>query len=126
MIRFLADQDVYQVTVNFLKQLGHDVIRAAEVVLANAKDEEILSWAHEDGRILLTRDKDFGALVFLSNVESSGVVLLRIDPLTITAVHAELKLFLQKHAKLNFQNIFCVVEPGLHRIRFARNKAELN
>lgn len=32
-MRFLSDQDVWQVTVNFLRALGHEVQRAADVGL---------------------------------------------------------------------------------------------
>ena len=33
-MRFLIDQDIYQVTADFLRELGHDVIRAKLEALA--------------------------------------------------------------------------------------------
>ena len=50
-MRFLADQDVYAVTIRFLSNLGHDVVRAAQLGLAQAEDPELLRMAHAQGRI---------------------------------------------------------------------------
>jgi len=36
-MKFLADQDVYAVTNNFLSGLGHDVVRAAQLGFAQAE-----------------------------------------------------------------------------------------
>ena len=41
-MKFLADQDVYAVTIAFLSGLGRDVVRAAQVGLARAEDTELL------------------------------------------------------------------------------------
>lgn len=64
-MRFLCDHDVYAVTSGFLAQLGHDVALAADLGLAQAEDAELLRMAREDSRIFVTRDRDFGALVFV-------------------------------------------------------------
>jgi predicted nuclease of predicted toxin-antitoxin system len=64
-MRFLTDQDVYRVTLELLRQLHHDVLTAAELRMSRASDEELLREALRRGCLFLTRDKDFGALVFL-------------------------------------------------------------
>lgn len=61
-MRFLADQDVYAITIAFLSGLGHDVVRAAQFGLAQAGDADLLRVAHEQGRVFVTRDRDFGAI----------------------------------------------------------------
>lgn len=61
-MKFLADQDVYASTVRFVSGLGHDVVTAGQLGLAQAEDSELLRIAHEQGRIFLTRDRNFGAL----------------------------------------------------------------
>lgn len=116
-MKFLADQDVYQPTVNFLRAIGHDVVCVREIGMARASDEEILKQAHREQRILLTRDKDFGALVFLRMQEHSGVILLRTNPTTVDSVHQELARLLQTHAGEDLHRAFVTVEPGWHRIR---------
>jgi predicted nuclease of predicted toxin-antitoxin system len=80
-VRFLADQDVYAGTIRFLSVLGHEVVPAARLGLARAPDADLLRVAHEQQRIFLTRDRDFGALVFARGGES-GVIYLRMLPST--------------------------------------------
>jgi len=121
-MRFLTDQDVYQSTVEFLRKLGHDVVRAKDLGLARASDEDLLEQACEAQRILVTRDKGFGALVFLWWKEHSGVILLRMEPSTVEEVHHELAKLLEVHSEAELRSRFIVVEPGRHRIRLARRE----
>ncbi len=67
-MKFLLDQDVYASTARFLIELGHNVVPAAQIGLSRADDEELLKVAQEQGRILITRDRDFGDLVFMKIV----------------------------------------------------------
>ena len=46
---------------------------------AGAIDDEILSNAYKEERILITEDKDFGELVYRFKKPTHGIVLLRID-----------------------------------------------
>jgi predicted nuclease of predicted toxin-antitoxin system len=115
-VRFLLDQDVYALTARFLRELGHDVVTAAELGLARAPDTALLARAGQEGRLFVTRDKDFGGLVFVGHL-GKGVIFLRIGPSTIQATHAELKSILQTHTESELAGAFIVVEPGRHRFR---------
>jgi predicted nuclease of predicted toxin-antitoxin system len=115
-MKFLADQDVYATTIRFLTQLGHDVVPAAQLGLAQADDTELLRVAQEQERIFVTRDRDFGGLVFVQG-GGSGVVYLRILPSTQGTVHAELERVLSLYGEQELRESFVVVEPGRHRIR---------
>ncbi len=64
-MRLLADQDVYAATIQFLQGLGHDVVPVAQIGLAQADDADLLRIAGQQGRIFVTRDRDFGGLVFV-------------------------------------------------------------
>ena len=115
-MNFLADQDVYAATTKFLRGFGHDVVTAAELGLSQAEDTELLRVAREQDRLLLTRDRDFGGLVFIHG-RGPGVVYLRILPATQNAVHAELERVLAAHSQHSLSESFVVVEPGRHRLR---------
>ena len=58
-MKFLLDQDVYATTVRFLSNSGYDIVLVAQIRLARADDEVLLRVAHEQGRILITRDQRF-------------------------------------------------------------------
>lgn len=115
-MRFLADQDVYALTINFLRGLGNDVVTAAQLGMAQAEDAELLRLAQQQARTFVTRDRDFGALVFVQG-SGPGVIYLRILPSTQDAVHAELARVLALYSEQELQASFVVIEPGRHRIR---------
>jgi hypothetical protein len=46
-----------------LRAWGHDVITARELAMQRASDEELLIEAQQTSCLLVTRDKDYGALV---------------------------------------------------------------
>ena len=115
-MKFLADQDVYATTIGFLSGLGHDVVPAAQLGMAQAEDAELLRVAHEQGRIFVTRDRDFGALVFVQG-SGPGVIYLRMLQSTQNAVHAKFERVLTLYSEQELQASFVVIEPGRHRIR---------
>ncbi len=115
-MKFLLDQDVYAVTARFLRGLGHDVVPVAQIGLAQADDEDLLRTAQEQGRLFVTRDRDFGSLVFVKAL-GGGVLYLRIFPSTQNAVHNELERVLNTYPEDELIKGFVVVEPGGHRFR---------
>jgi predicted nuclease of predicted toxin-antitoxin system len=115
-VRFLLDQDVYAVTARFLTESGHDVLIVAEIGLSQASDEEILRTAQDRSRILVTRDRDYGNLVFVKKF-GAGVIYLRIFPTTVNVVHCELARIVQIYSEIELSRGFVVVEPDGHRFR---------
>ena len=56
-MKFLLDQDVYALTEGFLRELGYDVVTAAELGLSRSTDSDLLKTAGEQKRIFVTRDR---------------------------------------------------------------------
>ena len=115
-MKFLVDQDVYALSTRFLRGLGHNVTTAAEVGLSRAADTVLLGRASQEGRIFVTRDKDFGGLVFVEHL-GKGVILLRTSPSTLHGTHEELGRVLETYSETELATAFVVVEPGQHRFR---------
>jgi len=115
-MKFLTDQDVYAATSRFLSGLGHDVVTAAQLGLAQAEDATLLRKAQDQGRIFVTRDRDFGGLVFVQG-SGAGVIYLRLSIATQNAVHGELERVLTLYSEQALLDSFVVIEPGRHRIR---------
>ncbi len=115
-MRFLLDEDVYGLTACFLKQLGYNVVCVSEIGYSQAADLELVNIAQKQDRILITRDRDFGELVFVRNLKV-GVIYLRILPSTLSEGHKELKTVLTSYSEDELKMSFIVVEPGRHRIR---------
>lgn len=76
-MKFLIDESVEYRVVEFLRNLGHDVVAVTEEK-PSMQDGNVLSLAHRTQRVLVTNDKDFGTLVFHDHRPHSGIILLRL------------------------------------------------
>jgi predicted nuclease of predicted toxin-antitoxin system len=114
-MKFLADEGVDRLIVNGLRELGFDVYYVIEEV-RSLDDDVLLEIALNESRILITRDKDFGELVFRLNKAHAGVILIRLEGYT-TRERADTvcPLILQYQDQL--PNAFTVIQKGIIRIR---------
>ena len=76
-MNLIADENVDAAMVRWLREQGHDVVWASEV-FASEPDVGLLALANSSSRILLTRDLDFGELVYRERRISCGIILLRV------------------------------------------------
>jgi predicted nuclease of predicted toxin-antitoxin system len=58
-----------------LRALGHDVAEARHSA-TDPGDEALLTWAFDEDRVLVTMDKDFGALIYLGGASHAGLIRL--------------------------------------------------
>jgi predicted nuclease of predicted toxin-antitoxin system len=89
---------------------------ARELGLSQSLDLDLLEKAKDEQRIFISRDRDFGGLVFLER-KGCGVIYLRITPATVNAVHQELENVLNRYTEDQLRKAFTVIEPGRHRFR---------
>ena len=80
-MNLLLDMNLSPVLARLLSSHGHDVVHWSEVGDYRATDVTILAWASEQGRVLVTHDLDFGAV--LADTEASGpsVIQIRVQDL---------------------------------------------
>lgn len=115
-MKLLLDQDVYEVTARYLVEIGHDVLKVSELGMARAEDEENLRKALELDRIFVTRDRDYGNLVFVRRMRI-GVLYLRMLSSNRDSVHLELNRVIDEYTEDELKSAFVVVEAGRHRFR---------
>ncbi|MBL8896251.1 MAG: DUF5615 family PIN-like protein [Planctomycetes bacterium] len=78
MLRLLANENVPAPVVVELGRRGHDVAWIVETQFG-AADPRVLDRSCTEDRLLLTFDKDFGDLVYRSNLRAPrGVILVRV------------------------------------------------
>ncbi|MGK7904061.1 MAG: DUF5615 family PIN-like protein [Hormoscilla sp.] len=123
-MRLLLDQNIYAVTARLLIDAGHDVILVAQLGLSQASDEEILTTAREQNRIMVTGDRDYGNLVFVKAIVS-GVIYLRISPANINAIGSQLELILQTYPEVELAQSFVIVEPSRVATKFPKTYTSL-
>jgi len=77
-LRLLADMNISPKTVALLRERGWDIVRVPELLPLDASDEQVLERARADGRVVVTQDLDFSALLALSGEDCPSLVTLRL------------------------------------------------
>ena len=65
-MKFLLDMGLSQTTAKFLRQQGHDAVHLRDEELQCLPDDDIISKARAEERVVLTHDLDFGRIMALS------------------------------------------------------------
>ena len=114
-MKFLLDECCDASLVQDLRTSGHDVIYAIES-LRGANDEEILTRAFSDDRILITEDKDFGEIAYRLRRPTRGIILLRFDVSERFEKIPRLRALIGQEQE-NLYHKFIVLESDKTRIR---------
>ncbi len=117
-LRFLADESCDFGVVQVLRANGYDVVALTEIT-SRTVDSEVIAQGYNEKRILRTEDKDFGQLVFASQADSAGVILIRYLGNARKLLHEAIIKLVQEQGT-EIQNAFVVMQPG--QIRMRRNK----
>ena len=118
-MKFLIDvcagsQDMRQA----LAELGHDAIFAADID-PKASDETLLAQSVEQGRILVTEDKDFGELVFVFGLPHAGII--RFAELEASEEASAMEYLINNHAAEMQAGAMIVITPNQIRIRLSEH-----
>ncbi len=114
-MNLVADEGIDAPIVRRLRADGHTVWYVAELS-PSVPDEDVLALAVEHSAVLITADKDFGALVFQQRRATSGVVLLRLAGLPANGKAAVVGEAVAAH-KDRLIGSFTIITPRRLRIR---------
>ena len=92
-LSFLVDMNISPKTVSNLQQHGWDILRVSQVLPMDAEDSEILEYARQEDRVIITQDLDFSSLLALGGYRKPSLITFRLsvpDPETITQKLLEL------------------------------------
>ena len=77
-MKFLFDQSADFRLIAHLRSHGHDVTAISRDYPHSLADEDVLSIARQEQRILVVADRDFGELIFHQGLEHEGVLFFRL------------------------------------------------
>lgn len=114
-MKFVVYEGVDVPIVRRLRADGHQIWYVAEFSPSVA-DESVLALAVEHEAILITADKDFGALIFQQRRTSAGVILLRLAGISAADKATLVSDTLQRYES-DLQGTFTILTPSRVRIR---------
>jgi predicted nuclease of predicted toxin-antitoxin system len=78
-MKFLANENIPLLSVQYLRNLGYDVRYISEYK-SGITDRQVLSIAIKEKRTIITFDRDYGELIFKYKMRpEKGIIYLRID-----------------------------------------------
>jgi predicted nuclease of predicted toxin-antitoxin system len=112
----LADECVYQRTVDLVRSWGFSIVTIQEAGLASCKNGEILAYAQKNDCVFLTRDKDFTDIRIYPPPDFKGIIVLKITPSNQHEVHDMLHQLLSTLSLEELQAKLAIVDRKKCRI----------
>lgn len=117
MPKFLLNANISPETASFLRNLGFDVKCLLEENLGTITDEEVVSLAKKEGRIIITFDLDFGQIYHLREQGKVGIIVLRLKDQTVESANAALEKFFKdfEGKEEQLKQVLLVIEEKRYR-----------
>jgi predicted nuclease of predicted toxin-antitoxin system len=116
-VKLFLDENLSPQHAFELRSNGYDACAAVEVGLSGATDEQILRFAVENGRVLVTLDADFANVIRFPPERTSGVVRLKIHPPTEQRIRQAIRRALSLLANTDLAGCLAVVDEDKVRVR---------
>ena len=113
-MKLLIDTCISGTVRDALQAAGHDALWTGDWP-QDPGDDEILDHAHQENRILITLDKDFGELAVVHGRPHSGIIRL-VNWSTQQQANTSL-LILERYSTALESGAIVTVEPGRIRVR---------
>jgi hypothetical protein len=115
-MKFLFDQSADFRLIPHLRHLGHDVQAISRNYPPGLPDEDVLTIARQERRILVVADRDFGELIFQQGLTHAGVIFFRLPGAKLQIKIDHLNTVLTEHTDDLKHSEFLVVTPGQIRV----------
>jgi predicted nuclease of predicted toxin-antitoxin system len=100
-----------------LRTEGHDAVAVADVGLSGAADPQVLRFAVETGRVLVTLDADFANVLRLPPAQTLGVLRLKVHPATEERIREALRRAMLFLENIDITGRLAVLDDDKIRVR---------
>ncbi len=116
-MKFLIDMNLSPRWVEFLQSEGRDSVHWSEIGRPDSTDSELMDWAREHGRVVLTHDLDFGAMLAATQATSPSVAQIRAQDVRPESLAPLLILVLRKYENELAEGALLIADHARSRVR---------
>ncbi len=117
-VKFFLDENIPNSSMKALEDLGYEVEHARTAGLKGCSDEDIAKYAKEQKAVLVSKDLDFGNVLWYPEGSHHGVLIIRL-PYDYTAdqITEKLKEFVENIEVKKLVGHITILELGRYRMR---------
>lgn len=82
-MKILADENLFEPIIEFLKSQGYEVISVRDSKLRGTTDDRIYKFAVDNKLFIITMDKDFSRMLRFPPENCGGILLLKLYRMTV-------------------------------------------
>jgi predicted nuclease of predicted toxin-antitoxin system len=82
-MKIFANENLFEPIIEFLKNLGHDVLSIKDAGLSGISDDEVYQLACKEKRVIITMDKDFSRMFLFPPRKCGGIIVVKIYKRTV-------------------------------------------
>jgi len=116
-MKFLADENLYEPVITYLREKGHEVLSVRESGLSGISDEQIYEHACSDQYCIITMDKDFSRLFRFPPHNCNGIIVLRLYRKTVSQTLMLFKIVFERLSEEDILRNLVVISPERVRIK---------
>jgi len=117
-VKFFLDENIPNSSIEVLEELGYEVEHARTAGFKGSSDDEIARYAKEEEAILVTRDLDFGNVLWYPEGSHHGVLIIRLPhDYTAKQITEKIKEFVEKIEVEKLVGHITILELGRYRMR---------
>lgn len=116
-MKLLVDMNLSPKWRPVLQAEGWDTVHWSDVGSTTATDQEVMQWALGDGRVVLTHDLDFGAILAATQAIGPSVVQVRTQDIRPESLAPRLIPWLRQYTSELEAGAIVVIDESRSRVR---------
>ncbi len=116
-MKFIADENLFEPIIEYLRELGYDVLSIREAGFSGISDEEVYQLACKEKRIIITMDKDFSRMFNFPPQKCGGIIVIKIYKRTVDETLELFKQYFNVIRQREIKGNLVIISPEGIRIR---------
>ncbi len=116
-MKMFANENLFEPIIDYLKNLGNDVLSIRDAGLSGISDDEVYQRACKEKRTIITMDKDFSRLFRFLPEKCGGIIVVKIYKRTIDETLLIFKRFYETLQEKDIYENLVIISPEGVRIK---------